>query len=102
MLLKARSTGDVAMLHLLLGQIELATGLEPGRTGIEVQIEDANGPRNCEAIAAACADGGPAFGPGDFSAAIGIPTTTGRWFARGVPWRPLNAAYEILIAARWP
>ena len=53
MLPKVRTPGDVEMTDKLLTQIELATGLEVGRIGIEAQIEDATGLIACEAIAAA-------------------------------------------------
>ena len=53
MLPKVRTPGDVEMTDKLLRQIELARGYEPGRIGIEAQIEDAGGLIACEAIAAA-------------------------------------------------
>jgi citrate lyase subunit beta/citryl-CoA lyase len=46
---KVRTVGDVEMTDKLLTQIELAAGLEPGRIGIEAQIEDATGLIACEA-----------------------------------------------------
>jgi citrate lyase subunit beta / citryl-CoA lyase len=49
---KVSSPAAVIWLDLLLGQLERAAGLEPGRTGIEVQIEDAAGLAAVEAIAA--------------------------------------------------
>src|ERR671933_2972290 len=77
MLPKVRTPGDVEMTDKLLTQIEMATGLEPGRIGIEAQIEDAAGLLNCEAIATASPRMETLiFGPGDYSAAIGIPITT--------------------------
>jgi citrate lyase subunit beta/citryl-CoA lyase len=54
MLPKVRTPGDVEMTDKLLTQIELAHDLEPGRIGIEAQIEDATGLLACEAIATAC------------------------------------------------
>jgi citrate lyase subunit beta/citryl-CoA lyase len=50
---KVRSAAEVAMTDMLLSQIELAVGLEPGRIGIEAQIEDARGLIACEEIASA-------------------------------------------------
>ena len=99
---KARGTADVAMLDLLLGQIELAAGLEPGAIGIEAQIEDAQGLVACEAIAAACARMEALhFGPGDFSASIGIPTTTVGGTPGGYPGDHLNHVFlRIVVAAR--
>ena len=52
MLPKVRTPGDVEMTDKLLSQIELATGLPPGRIGIEAQIEDAAGLLACAAGAA--------------------------------------------------
>src|SRR5687767_14800528 len=74
---KVRTPGDIEMTDKLLTQIELAHGLQPGRIGIEAQIEDATGLLACEAIAAASARMETLiFGPGDYSAAVGIPITT--------------------------
>ena len=74
---KVGDPGAVIWLDLLLTQLELAAGLEPGRTGIEVQIEDAAGLAAVEAIAAAS----PRlvsliFGPADFMASIGMRSLT--------------------------
>jgi citrate lyase subunit beta/citryl-CoA lyase len=67
----------VVWLDVLLGQVERSAGLEPGRTGIEAQIEDAAGLAAVEAIAAAS----PrlvslVFGPADFMASIGMRSLT--------------------------
>jgi citrate lyase subunit beta/citryl-CoA lyase len=99
---KARGTADIAWADLLLGQVELAAGLEPGRIGIEAQIEDALGLVHCEAIAAASPRMEALhFGPGDFSAAIGIPITTIGGAPEGYPGDHLNHVYgRILVAAR--
>jgi citrate lyase subunit beta / citryl-CoA lyase len=102
MLPKVRTPGDVEMTAKLLTQIELAAGLEPGRIGIEAQIEDAAGLIACEQIAAA----DPRmetliFGPGDYSAAIGIPVTTIGGVPDGYPGDHLNYVYSrIVVAAR--
>ena len=71
MLPKVRAAQDVAWLDLLLGQVERANGLEPGRIGIEVQIEDAAGLQAVDVIATAS----PrietlVFGPADFMASV--------------------------------
>ena len=74
---KVRTPGDVEMTDKLLTQIELGRGLEAGRIGIEAQIEDARGLVAVEAIATASQRlEALVFGPGDYSAAIGIPVTT--------------------------
>jgi citrate lyase subunit beta/citryl-CoA lyase len=68
---------DVGWLHLLLDQIEQATGLERGRIGIEAQIEDAAGLANVDAIATASARlEALVFGPADFMASLGMRSLT--------------------------
>lgn len=100
MLPKVRSPGDVEMTDKLLGQIELASGLEPGRIGIEAQIEDATGLLACEAIATASPRMETLiFGPGDYSAAVGIPVTTIGGVPPGYPGDHLNYVYSRLVVA---
>ena len=74
---KVSGPGAVVWLDLLLNQVERAAGIEPGRTGIEAQIEDAAGLAAVEAIAAAS----PrlvslVFGPADFMASVGMRSLT--------------------------
>jgi citrate lyase subunit beta/citryl-CoA lyase len=100
MLPKVRTPGDVEMTDKLLTQIELARGYAVGRIGIEAQIEDAAGLIACEAIATAS----PRletliFGPGDYSAAIGIPVTTIGGTPDGYPGDHLNYVYSRLVVA---
>jgi citrate lyase subunit beta/citryl-CoA lyase len=98
---KARGTADLAWTDLTLGQIELATGLEPGTIGIDPQIEDARGLVHCEAIAASPRVEALHFGPGDYSASVGIPTTTIGGTPDGYPGDHLNHVYSrIVVAAR--
>src|SRR4051794_7055268 len=100
MLPKVRTPGDVEMTDKLLTQIELARGLEPGRIGIEAQIEDATGLLACEAIAAASPRMETLiFGPGDYSAAVGIPITTIGGSPDGYPGDHLNFVYSRLVVA---
>jgi citrate lyase subunit beta/citryl-CoA lyase len=100
MLPKVRSPGDVEMTDKLLRGIELARGLEPGRIGIEAQIEDARGLLACEAIAAASPRMETLiFGPGDYSADIGIPITTIGGAPDGYPGDHLNYVYSRLVVA---
>jgi citrate lyase subunit beta/citryl-CoA lyase len=100
MLPKVRTPGDVEMTDKLLAQIELAHGLEPGRIGIEAQIEDATGLIACEAIAAASPRMETLiFGPGDYSAAVGIPITTIGGAPDGYPGDHLNYVYSRLVVA---
>src|SRR3954451_18931537 len=102
MLPKVRTPGDVEMTDKLLTQIELANDLEPGRIGIEAQIEDAAGLIACERIAAASPRMETLiFGPGDYSAAVGIPITTIGGAPEGYPGDHLNYVYSrLVIAAR--
>jgi citrate lyase subunit beta / citryl-CoA lyase len=68
---------DVGWLDLLLGQIELAMGLEQGRIALEAQIEDAAGLAAVDAIAAASPRlEALVFGPADFMACIGMRSLT--------------------------
>ena len=100
MLPKVRTPGDVEMTDKLLTQIELSMALEPGRIGIEAQIEDAAGLIACEAIATASARMETLiFGPGDYSAAVGIPVTTIGAAPPGYPGDHLNYVYSRLVVA---
>src|SRR5829696_7988135 len=82
MLPKVRTPGDVEMTDKLLTQIELATGLEHGRIGTA-------SPRMETLI----------FGPGDYSAAVGIPVTTIGAAPAGYPGDHLNYVYSRLVVA---
>jgi citrate lyase subunit beta/citryl-CoA lyase len=100
MLPKVRTPGDVEMTDKLLTGIERARELEPGAIGIEAQIEDATGLLACEAIAAASARmEALIFGPGDYSAAVGIPITTIGGVPAGYPGDHLNYVYSRLVVA---
>jgi citrate lyase subunit beta / citryl-CoA lyase len=100
MLPKVRTPGDVEMTAKLLTQIELAHDLEVGRIGIEAQIEDAAGLLACEAIACASPRMETLiFGPGDYSAAVGIPITTIGAAVPGYPGDHLNYVYSRLVVA---
>src|SRR4051794_16320917 len=97
---KVRTPGDVEMTDKLLSQIEMASGLPLGRIGIEAQIEDATGLLACEAIATASPRmESLIFGPGDFSAAVGIPITTIGGTPAGYPGDHLNYVYSRLVVA---
>jgi len=68
---KVRSERDVAWVDLLLSQIERANGLDEGGIGLELQIEDAKGLANVDAIARASRRTETIiFGPADFMADI--------------------------------
>jgi len=68
---KVQTPVDVETVVNLLRQVEVNTGLEPGKIGVSVQIEDATGMGNAENIVGA-SDRLDAviFGPGDYSASI--------------------------------
>ncbi|MFD7923544.1 HpcH/HpaI aldolase/citrate lyase family protein [Streptomyces sp. NPDC059740] len=73
MLPKVQNAQQVVALDLLLTQIEKTLGLEVGRIGIEVQIENARGLVEVDAIAGAS----PrletvVFGPADFMASVNM------------------------------
>ena len=100
MLPKVQTPGDVEMTAKLLTQIELANGLEVGRIGIEAQIEDARGLLACEQIATASPRMETLiFGPGDYSASVGIPITTIGGTPEGYPGDHLNYVYSRLVVA---
>lgn len=97
---KVRTPGDVEMTDKLLTQLELANELDVGRIGIEAQIEDATGLVACEAIALASPRMETLiFGPGDYSASIGIPITTIGAGPDGYPGDHLNYVYSRLVVA---
>jgi citrate lyase subunit beta/citryl-CoA lyase len=97
---KVRTPGDVEMTAKLLTQLELTSGLEVGRIGIEAQIEDAQGLLACEQIATASPRmEALIFGPGDYSAAVGIPVTTIGGTPEGYPGDHLNYVYSRLVLA---
>lgn len=74
---KVTGPADVGWLDLLLNQLEVATGLEPGRITVEAQIEDASGLASVDAIAAASPRlEALVFGPADFMASMGMRSLT--------------------------
>ena len=100
MLPKVRTPGDVEMTAKLLTQLELAKRFRLDRIGIEAQIEDATGLLACEAIAAASPRMETLiFGPGDYSAAVGIPVTTIGGAPEGYPGDHLNYVFSRLVVA---
>jgi citrate lyase subunit beta/citryl-CoA lyase len=73
MLPKVQTAEQVVALDLLLTQLEKVHGLEPGRLGIEAQIENALGLTNVNAIAQASPRVETIiFGPADFMASINM------------------------------
>jgi citrate lyase subunit beta / citryl-CoA lyase len=95
MLPKVQDAGQVVALDLLLTQVEKAMGFEPGRIGIEAQIENARGLVNVDAIAAAS----PrletiVFGPADFMASINMKSLV---VGEQPPGYPADAYHYILM-----
>ncbi len=74
---KVQRPEDLYTVDTLLNQIELATGLEPGKIKLEAQIESAEGLTNIDAIARATGRlEALHFGPGDFAASLRMPQTS--------------------------
>ncbi|MFV8162994.1 HpcH/HpaI aldolase/citrate lyase family protein [Mycobacterium sp. 134] len=71
---KVTEEAHVRALDLLLSQLEATHGLEPGRIGIEAQIENAQGLTNIDAIAAAPRVQALVLGPGDMAASLNMRT----------------------------
>lgn len=71
---KVTDACHVQALDLLLTQVEIGNGLEPGRIGIDVQIEDARGLTNIDAIAAAPRVQALVLGPADLMASLNMRT----------------------------
>ena len=77
MLPKVQFAGQVHFVDQLITQLEVERGLEVGRIGLELQIENAQGLVNIESIVAASERAETLIlGPGDMSAALGMPTLT--------------------------
>jgi citrate lyase beta subunit len=102
---KVNSPEDLHVAATLLTQLELATGLEPGRIELEAQIESAEGLTNVDAIARAT-DRLEAlhFGPGDFAASLRMPQTSigvmDEWDEAYPGHRFHYAMQSIVVAAR--
>lgn len=71
---KVTGADHVQALDLLLTQLERLHGLPVGRIGIDVQIEDARGLRNIDAIAAAPRVQALVLGPADLMASLNMRT----------------------------
>jgi citrate lyase subunit beta / citryl-CoA lyase len=92
---KVQSPGDIAFVDRALTQLEQEFELEPGRIGIEAQVEDAQGLMSSDDIAVAS----PrletlTYGPADFSAAMQLPSLT---VADGSPDYPGDAFHYVLF-----
>jgi citrate lyase subunit beta / citryl-CoA lyase len=99
---KVSGPGQVIWLDLLLGQVELASGLPAGRIGIEAQIEDAAGLAGVDQIAAASLRlAALVFGPADFMASLGMRSLRIGAQPDGYTGDAFHYAHlRILVAAR--
>ncbi len=102
MLPKAQSAAEVQALDLVLRQVELTAGLEPGSVGIEVQIESARGLLDVAAICAASPRlEAVHLGPGDLAASLELPVISGGLDVPEYPGDHFHSVYvSILVAAR--
>ena len=99
---KVTGPAHITWLDLLLGQLELDSGGEPGRIGIEAQIEDASGLANVAEIAAASPRlRALVFGPADFMASIGMRSLRVGAQPAGYPGDAFHyPLMRMLVAAR--
>ena len=96
---KVNRPEDVYMLDLLLGQIEMARGIDH-RIGIEAQIETAEGMANVEQIARSSTRLETLiFGPGDFAASIGAPILSIGGHVADYPGHIWHAALSRIVVA---
>ena len=102
MLPKVQSAAEIVALDLLLSQVEAATGLPVGHTGIEAQIETARGLIEVEAICAASRRLETiVFGPADFAASMEMPVLTGGVQVADYPGDHFHYVFsKILMAGR--
>jgi citrate lyase subunit beta/citryl-CoA lyase len=101
---KVNRPEDVYVVDTLLTQLEAHIGISR-RIGLEVQIETAAGLLTCDQIAHASPRlESLIFGPGDFSASIGMPTSsiggTDQWDDLYPGHRHGYAMQRLLVAAR--
>ncbi|MDO5534462.1 MAG: CoA ester lyase [Propionibacteriaceae bacterium] len=99
---KVTSAEHVVALDLLLSQVEQEAGLPVGGIGLEVQIEDAVGLLNVNAIAGASDRlESLVFGPGDFMASLGMGGLNVGAQPAGYPADAFHhVLMSILVAAR--
>jgi citrate lyase subunit beta/citryl-CoA lyase len=99
---KVQNTGDVAFVDRALTQLEQELGLEPGRIGIEAQIEDAMGLMNVDQIAFASPRVETIiFGPADFSASMQLPSLSVRGGSPDYPGDVFHyVLFRLAVAAR--
>lgn len=102
MLPKVTGIDHVHWLDLTLAMLERSLGLRLGAIGIEVQIEDARGLRDVDAIAAASSRiQALHLGPGDMQASLAIPSLSLGTLNPDYPGDPLHHVLgRLLVAAR--
>ena len=102
---KVNRPEDLHAVAVLLDGIEREKGLEPGKVGLEAQIETAEGLANIDAIARSTGRlRALHFGPGDFAASLGMPQTSlgtrDEWDEAYPGHRFGYAMQRIVVAAR--
>jgi citrate lyase beta subunit len=102
---KAQRPEDLHVAATLLLQLELATGLEPGKIKLEAQIESAGGLANIDGIAGATERlEALHFGPGDLAASLNMPHRSigamDEWDEAYPGHRFHYAMHRIVVAAR--
>ncbi|HEX6507813.1 MAG TPA: CoA ester lyase [Chloroflexota bacterium] len=102
---KVRRPEDVITADVLLAQVEMNAGLEPGSIGLEAQIESADGLLASEAIARSARRlHSLVFGPGDYAASLRMPVRSigsmDRWDEQYSGHRFHYAMANIVVAAR--
>lgn len=99
---KVTSAEQVVALDLVLGQVEASAGLEVGKIGFELQIEEALGLQHVDEIAQASERTETlVFGPGDYMAAMGMKGLSVGSQLNGYQADAFHyALMRILIAAR--
>ncbi|MDQ4106577.1 MAG: CoA ester lyase [Actinomycetota bacterium] len=102
---KVERPEDLHALDTLLGGVEAATGLEPGKIELEAQIENAAGLVNIDGVARATGRlRALHFGPGDYAASLRMPQasigTMDEWDEAYPGHRFHYVLHRIVVAAR--
>ncbi|HCK79747.1 MAG TPA: CoA ester lyase [Actinobacteria bacterium] len=102
MLPKVSTPAHVHWADASLTMLEQSLGLPVGTVGVEIQIEDAKGLTEVDAIASASPRNRALhFGPGDFQASMGIPSVAFGRLSDAYPGDPMHHVFgRLLVAAR--
>jgi citrate lyase subunit beta/citryl-CoA lyase len=102
MLPKVSTPAHVHWADASLTMLEQSLGLSVGAIGLEIQIEDARGLTNVDAIAGASPRNRALhFGPGDFQASMGIPSVAFGRLTDAYPGDPMHHVFgRLLVAGR--